>query len=133
MHYDFIAIPDAAVPQAVCIQPGARQLTRTSGAMVKAKLFVKAMTAALTVPNSWPLSPAIPVSAWSHPMLRITPWPRRFINAPSARDGHTAVWTGSQVIVWGGIDDSLTATNSGAASAITPPRRCSSLDWCLAL
>jgi len=23
-------------------------------------------------------------------------------NAPTARDGHTAVWTGSQMIVWGG-------------------------------
>ncbi len=25
------------------------------------------------------------------------------INAPSARVGHTAVWTGSEMIVWGGI------------------------------
>jgi len=24
-------------------------------------------------------------------------------NAPSARDGHTAVWTGSKMIVWGGF------------------------------
>ena len=25
-------------------------------------------------------------------------------NAPSARDDHTAVWTGSEMIVWGGYD-----------------------------
>ena len=24
-------------------------------------------------------------------------------NAPSARDDHTAVWTGSEMIVWGGV------------------------------
>ena len=24
-------------------------------------------------------------------------------NAPTAREGHTAVWTGSEMIVWGGI------------------------------
>ena len=28
-------------------------------------------------------------------------------NAPSARDGHTAVWTGSDMLVWGGSGDSL--------------------------
>ena len=27
-------------------------------------------------------------------------------NAPAARYDHTAVWTGSEMIVWGGIDDS---------------------------
>jgi N-acetylneuraminic acid mutarotase len=27
------------------------------------------------------------------------------INAPAARNGHTAVWTGSEMIVWGGNDD----------------------------
>ena len=26
-------------------------------------------------------------------------------NAPTARIGHTAVWTGSEMIVWGGVDD----------------------------
>jgi N-acetylneuraminic acid mutarotase len=43
-------------------------------------------------------------------------------NAPTARSGHTAVWTGSQMIVWGGfvntgglynpITNSWTATNT---------------------
>ena len=27
-------------------------------------------------------------------------------NAPAARGGHTAVWTGSEMIVWGGDDGS---------------------------
>ena len=26
-------------------------------------------------------------------------------NAPDARDDHTAVWTGSEMIVWGGCND----------------------------
>ena len=30
--------------------------------------------------------------------------PTSVTNAPDARDGHTAVWTGSEMIVWGGID-----------------------------
>ena len=29
-------------------------------------------------------------------------------NAPSARVQHTAVWTGSEMIVWGGYDDNST-------------------------
>ena len=28
-------------------------------------------------------------------------------NAPSAREVHTGVWTGSEMIVWGGVDGSL--------------------------
>ena len=48
-------------------------------------------------------------------------------NAPSARSGHTAVWTGSEMIVWGGYDntggrvhpstDSWTATTNNNAPA----------------
>jgi len=34
-------------------------------------------------------------------------------NAPSARAYHTAVWTGSQMIVWGGQDDSGNNLNNG--------------------
>jgi N-acetylneuraminic acid mutarotase len=35
-------------------------------------------------------------------------------NAPSARGGHTAVWTGSEMIVWGGSDDYFPyAVNTG--------------------
>ena len=29
-------------------------------------------------------------------------------NAPAARSVHTAVWTGSEMIVWGGEDENLT-------------------------
>jgi N-acetylneuraminic acid mutarotase len=34
-------------------------------------------------------------------------------NAPTARDFHTAVWTGSEMIVWGGGDDNFILLNSG--------------------
>jgi hypothetical protein len=34
-------------------------------------------------------------------------------NAPDARNGHTAVWTGSEMIVWGGQDESFTRLNTG--------------------
>src|SRR5438445_10139393 len=34
-------------------------------------------------------------------------------NAPSARDSHTAVWTGSEMIVWAGDDGSKFGVNSG--------------------
>jgi hypothetical protein len=36
-------------------------------------------------------------------------------NAPSARAYHTAVWTGSQMIVWGGQDDSGNNLNTGSS------------------
>ena len=34
-------------------------------------------------------------------------------NAPDARDGHTAVWTGSEMIVWGGYDASNNLNTGG--------------------
>ena len=34
-------------------------------------------------------------------------------NAPTARTAHTAVWTGSEMIAWGGIDNSFNILNSG--------------------
>src|SRR6185436_7552794 len=34
-------------------------------------------------------------------------------NAPTARFGHTAVWTGSEMIVWGGIYSSLIFNTGG--------------------
>ncbi len=34
-------------------------------------------------------------------------------NAPSARIGHTAVWTGSEMIVWGGLDSNDNHLNTG--------------------
>ena len=44
------------------------------------------MTAPFVAANNSPLSPSIPVSAWSHPMLRITPWPCLRIRRPTPRD-----------------------------------------------
>lgn len=35
-------------------------------------------------------------------------------NAPSARFGHSAVWTGSKMIIWGGFDIGGNAVNTGA-------------------
>ena len=34
-------------------------------------------------------------------------------NAPTARVSHTAVWTGSEMIVWGGIDNGSSVLNTG--------------------
>ena len=34
-------------------------------------------------------------------------------NAPVARSDHTAVWTGSEMIVWGGVDNVVGYSNSG--------------------
>ncbi len=34
-------------------------------------------------------------------------------SAPTARYGHTAVWTGSEMVVWGGTPDSATFLNTG--------------------
>src|SRR4030095_4390459 len=34
-------------------------------------------------------------------------------NAPTARRFHTAVWTGSEMIVWGGEDENLMLLNTG--------------------
>lgn len=36
------------------------------------------------------------------------------VQAPSAREGHTAIWTGTEMIVWGGIDVLGSATATGA-------------------
>lgn len=34
--------------------------------------------------------------------------------APSPRGLHSAVWTGTEMVVWGGLDENLTALNNGA-------------------
>src|SRR5947208_3109800 len=40
-------------------------------------------------------------------------------NAPVARDSHTAVWTGSEMIVWGGYDGSSDLNTGGRYSPTT--------------
>jgi serine protease len=39
--------------------------------------------------------------------------PTTIINAPTARVGHSAVWTGSEMIIWGGFDSSFQLVNTG--------------------
>ena len=36
------------------------------------------------------------------------------VNAPSARSRHSAVWTGSQMIVWGGFNGGGSLADGGA-------------------
>ncbi|HEX8947660.1 MAG TPA: hypothetical protein VF790_01790, partial [Dissulfurispiraceae bacterium] len=38
------------------------------------------------------------------------------VNAPSARVAHTAVWTGTEMIVWGGVDGYVTKTTDPPAT-----------------
>jgi N-acetylneuraminic acid mutarotase len=39
--------------------------------------------------------------------------PTSITDAPSARNGHTAVWSGTQMIVWGGQDNNFNFLNTG--------------------
>src|SRR5207248_1361522 len=39
--------------------------------------------------------------------------PTSTANAPSGRQGHTAVWTGNEMIVWGGTDNNNALLNTG--------------------
>jgi N-acetylneuraminic acid mutarotase len=43
------------------------------------------------------------------------------VNAPSARRFHTAVWTGGEMIVWGGYDGSVDVSSGGRYCAQTAP------------
>ena len=44
----------------------------------------------------------------------ITPWsPTSLVSAPTARAGSSAVWTGSEMIIWGGQDGNYTFFQSG--------------------
>ena len=65
---------EACSPQAVRIQPGAMQLTRTAGARERASESVNPVTAPLIAPNISPLSPSIPWATWSHPIFNSTAW-----------------------------------------------------------
>src|SRR5438128_10556739 len=39
--------------------------------------------------------------------------PTGLANVPPGRMDHTAVWTGSEMIVWGGVDETFNDTNTG--------------------
>src|SRR5580704_18154899 len=70
----------------VLIHPGATQLTRTSGANDRARLLENAITAPFMAANNSPLSPPMPSSTRSQPILTIAPDPRAVIRRPIARD-----------------------------------------------
>ena len=76
---------EAALPQAVLIQPGASALTRTPAPGSSARLRVNAMTAPLVAAKSSPESPSMPVSAWSQPIVTMVPCPCAFILRPTSR------------------------------------------------
>ena len=39
--------------------------------------------------------------------------PTSVVNAPLGRYAHTTVWSGSEMIVWGGVDETFNVTNTG--------------------
>jgi hypothetical protein len=41
--------------------------------------------------------------------------------APSPRDDHTAVWTGTKMIIWGGGDNFGSLGNGGALHLVRTP------------
>ena len=46
--------------------------------------------------------------------------PTSTLNAPSARGSHTAVWTGSEMIVWGGTHGFLSSSTPAGATIRQP-------------
>ena len=62
------------------------------------------------ISRCWPLTTPFPgISDPSGACIGDTWTPTNLTGAPDARDSHTAVWTGSEMIVWGDLD--LTATS----------------------
>jgi N-acetylneuraminic acid mutarotase len=66
----------------------------------------------------WGGTDAIPNHTFLHTGGRYNPvnnsWtPTSLTNVPLGRIGHTAVWTGSEMIVWGGYDETFNDTNTG--------------------
>jgi hypothetical protein len=46
------------------------------------------------------------------------------VNAPDARTSHTTVWTGSEMVVWGGIDQNFIELNSGGRFNPSTEKKC---------
>jgi N-acetylneuraminic acid mutarotase len=66
----------------------------------------------------WGGTDAIPNHTLLHTGGRYNPandsWmPTSLMNVPLGRIAHTAVWTGSEMIVWGGVDETFNDTNTG--------------------
>jgi N-acetylneuraminic acid mutarotase len=71
--------------------------------------------------NQVPIAPVAPTVSYTLPTISDGPngciddtWTGTTINnAPGLRDSHTAVWTGSEMIVWGGAQDLLFLNTGG--------------------
>src|SRR5204862_189088 len=50
-------------------------------------------------------------------------------NAPGARSVHTAVWTGNEMIAWGGYDANFNEVNTGGRYCAQPPSPCTANTW----
>jgi N-acetylneuraminic acid mutarotase len=66
----------------------------------------------------WGGTDEIPNHTYLHTGGRYNPandsWmPTSLMNVPLGRIAHTAVWTGSEMIVWGGVDETFNDTNTG--------------------
>lgn len=66
----------------------------------------------------WGGTDAIPNTTYLHTGGRYNPvtdtWtPTSLANVPLGRVGYTAVWTGSEMIIWGGVDESFHDASSG--------------------
>ena len=70
------------------------------------------------VRDAYPLPPSLPAPALRMPALTAPPctddtWSSTLVETPNGRERHTAVWTGSEMIVWGGTKLGY-RTNTGA-------------------
>jgi N-acetylneuraminic acid mutarotase len=71
----------------------------------------------------FPASPTVPVSSLSLPPIAAKScvpdtWATMTASAPEARAGHTAIWTGTEMIVWGGVEGSHLDTGARYDPAI---------------
>jgi N-acetylneuraminic acid mutarotase len=70
-----------------------------------------------------PTEPPLPGTGGRYDPIADTWTPTNTVDAPIAREGHTAVWTGSQMIIWGGnglTDGSLDTGGRYCAQSGTP-------------
>src|SRR5207248_11715880 len=96
--------------------------------------------------NRMTISPAASTIEYSLPTIPLSgctdnSWtPTSTVNAPAARKYHAAVWTGSEMIVWGGSDAGGNPLNSGgrynpstdswtAMSTVNAPSRSNLAVW----
>ena len=61
----------------------------------------------------WVLLLSLLLLLLSSASVRAESWKPTRVGPPEARSSHTAVWTGSQMIVWGGYDGSVRLNTGG--------------------